>query len=299
MNPRVSRSSALASKATGFPIAKIAAKLADRLHARRDPQRHHQGNPGLLRAHAGLRRGQGAAVRLREVPRRRPHADHDDEVRRRGDVVGPQLHRGARQGDAVAGDQAHRILDGSGHRSHRRRAAGAAADADRRPALRHRTGAAAGRLGRAGGRGLRGRPVVRRADRRTGDAARRGQRAPRARRRPAAALQAQRAVGPPDRRAAAGIGRRGRRAVAAAAARHPSGLQDRRHLRRGVRGQDAVPLQQLRTRPRGRDRGGAADREAQGADPRLGAEPDRPGHRVRLQLRARRNDVVRRPVSRP
>src|SRR6202000_1526700 len=30
MNPRVSRSSALASKATGFPIAKIAAKLAVR-----------------------------------------------------------------------------------------------------------------------------------------------------------------------------------------------------------------------------------------------------------------------------
>ncbi len=28
MNPRVSRSSALASKATGYPIAKVAAKLA-------------------------------------------------------------------------------------------------------------------------------------------------------------------------------------------------------------------------------------------------------------------------------
>ena len=28
MNPRVSRSSALVSKATGFPIAKVAAKLA-------------------------------------------------------------------------------------------------------------------------------------------------------------------------------------------------------------------------------------------------------------------------------
>ena len=28
MNPRVSRASALASKATGFPIAKVAAKLA-------------------------------------------------------------------------------------------------------------------------------------------------------------------------------------------------------------------------------------------------------------------------------
>ena len=37
MNPRVSRSSALASKATGFPIAKIAAQARDRLPARRDP----------------------------------------------------------------------------------------------------------------------------------------------------------------------------------------------------------------------------------------------------------------------
>ena len=36
MNPRVSRSSALASKATGFPIAKIAAKLAVGYRARRD-----------------------------------------------------------------------------------------------------------------------------------------------------------------------------------------------------------------------------------------------------------------------
>ena len=33
MNPRVSRSSALASKATGFPIAKIAALVVGRLHA--------------------------------------------------------------------------------------------------------------------------------------------------------------------------------------------------------------------------------------------------------------------------
>ena len=32
MNPRVSRSSALASKATGFPIAKIATKLSPGLH---------------------------------------------------------------------------------------------------------------------------------------------------------------------------------------------------------------------------------------------------------------------------
>ena len=50
MNPRVSRSSALASKATGFPIAKIAAKLAigytlDEI--RNDITRE---TPGLLRA---------------------------------------------------------------------------------------------------------------------------------------------------------------------------------------------------------------------------------------------------------
>ena len=49
MNPRVSRSSALASKATGFPIAKIAAKLAG-LPARRAQERHHARNPRELRA---------------------------------------------------------------------------------------------------------------------------------------------------------------------------------------------------------------------------------------------------------
>ena len=44
MNPRVSRSSALASKATGFPIAKIAALLAVGLPAGRDHERHHRGD---------------------------------------------------------------------------------------------------------------------------------------------------------------------------------------------------------------------------------------------------------------
>jgi carbamoyl-phosphate synthase large subunit len=42
MNPRVSRSSALASKATGFPIAKIAAQLAVGLPLGRDRERHHR-----------------------------------------------------------------------------------------------------------------------------------------------------------------------------------------------------------------------------------------------------------------
>ena len=42
MNPRVSRSSALASKATGFPIAKIAAKLAVGYTLDELAQRHHR-----------------------------------------------------------------------------------------------------------------------------------------------------------------------------------------------------------------------------------------------------------------
>ena len=45
MNPRVSRSSALASKATGFPIAKIAAKLAVGYTLDELDERHHRSTP--------------------------------------------------------------------------------------------------------------------------------------------------------------------------------------------------------------------------------------------------------------
>jgi carbamoyl-phosphate synthase large subunit len=70
MNPRVSRSSALASKATGFPIAKVAAKLAIGLHAGRAAQRHHRRiDPGLVRAGDRLCGHQDSALHLREVPR--------------------------------------------------------------------------------------------------------------------------------------------------------------------------------------------------------------------------------------
>ena len=71
MNPRVSRSSALASKATGFPIAKIAARLAvgyalEEIDNDITPQ-----DAGVVRADDRLRRRQVAALRLREVPGRR------------------------------------------------------------------------------------------------------------------------------------------------------------------------------------------------------------------------------------
>ena len=106
MNPRVSRSSALASKATGFPIAKIAAKMAIGYTLDEVPNDITRETPASFEPTPGLRRRQGAAVRVREVPRRRPDADHHDEERRRGHVDRAQLHRGAAEGAAL--DRARR-----------------------------------------------------------------------------------------------------------------------------------------------------------------------------------------------
>ena len=61
MNPRVSRSSALASKATGLPHRQGGRQAGRRLHARRAAQRHHRRrDAGVLRAHHRLRGHQGA-----------------------------------------------------------------------------------------------------------------------------------------------------------------------------------------------------------------------------------------------
>ena len=104
MNPRVSRTSALASKATGFPIAKIAARLAIGYTLDEIRKRHHRPDPGLLRARPRLRGGQGAEVRVREVPRRRPHAHHPHEERGGGHGHRPELPRGPAEGPAFAGE---------------------------------------------------------------------------------------------------------------------------------------------------------------------------------------------------
>ena len=61
MNPRVSRSSALASKATGFPDRQDRRQARGRLPPRRDPQRHHAQDAGLVRADDRLRRRQDPA----------------------------------------------------------------------------------------------------------------------------------------------------------------------------------------------------------------------------------------------
>ena len=51
---------------------------------------------------ARLLRGEVPALGLREVPRGRPHADHADEVRGRGDGHRPHLQGGAAEGDPLA-----------------------------------------------------------------------------------------------------------------------------------------------------------------------------------------------------
>ena len=100
MNPRVSRSSALASKATGFPIAKIAARLAVGYALEEITNDITRATPAALRADDRLRRGEDAALRLREVPRRRRRALHPHEVGGRGDGDRAHLRPGLRQGDA-------------------------------------------------------------------------------------------------------------------------------------------------------------------------------------------------------
>ena len=73
-----------------------------RLHARRDPERPDEDDARELRADARLRRRQVPALRVREVPRRRPDARHADEVGRRGDGHRPHVLRGAPQGARLA-----------------------------------------------------------------------------------------------------------------------------------------------------------------------------------------------------
>ena len=236
MNPRVSRSSRAGVQGHRVPDRQDRRQAGHRLHPRRDPQRHHRRDPGRVRADAGLRRGQGAAVRLREVPRRRPRADHHHEERRRGDGARPLVPGGAGQGAALDGDRGR---PGSGpgptpttrlvHEPDvcaRRPTAGSTPSSGRcAPGPRSTEVAAASGID----------PwfvdqIARLVELRAEIARRAG-----AGRAAAAPGQAGRAVRPADRRAAPGARRRGRGAHAAPPARHPPGVQDRRHLRGRVR----------------------------------------------------------------
>ena len=75
---------------------------------------------------------------------------------------------------------------------------------------------------------------------------------------------------------------------------HKARIQASRQLRRRVRERHGLHVLDLRGRVRGRP-----DRPRQDHDPGRRPEPDRPGHRVRLLLRARVVRAARRPASRP
>ena len=214
MNPRVSRSSALASKATGFPIAKIAAKLAIGYTLDEIPNDITRKTPAAFEP--------ALDYVVVKIPRfafeKFPGAD--PELTTTMKSVGEAMSLGRNFAEALSKamrsmeTKARRVLDRPGPAGRRWTSTlGRAAGAARRPALHRRAGAAAGRDGRRGARG------VRRIDPwfldQIAGAGRRC--APRSLDAPvldagaAAPRQAGRPVRPAARRAAPGARRRGRR----------------------------------------------------------------------------------------
>ena len=127
-----------------------------RLPPGRDRQRHHRGHARVLRADDRLRRRQVAALRLREVPRDRSHADHAHEVGGRGDGDRAHLPAGVRQGAALARARQDAVPGGAP----RRAAAGESADAGGRPLRDGARAAGQGRERRVAQRAHADRPVV-------------------------------------------------------------------------------------------------------------------------------------------
>ena len=100
MNPRVSRSSALASKATGFPIAKIAAKLAVGYRLDEIANDITRQTPACFEPTIDYVVVKIPKWAFEKVPRGRHRAGHPDEVRGRGDGHRAHVQGSARQGDA-------------------------------------------------------------------------------------------------------------------------------------------------------------------------------------------------------
>ena len=259
MNPRVSRSSALASKATGFPIAKIAAKLAigytlDEL--KNDITRV---TPASFEPTIDYVVVKWPRFAFEKFPSANAGARPADEVGRRGDGDRPHVPRGARQGDPLARDRARRLrpADGRARRRPRRRSSA-------RSRSRRRIGCS------RSARGFQLGLTVERAHELTridpwflhhvrDDRARRDELVGKTgQRRSAPSCAATSGSGMSDRRIAALTGAT---EAEVRAARHAAGvrpgLQARRHLRRRVRVAHAVPVLDVRGRVRG-----AADRRS-------------------------------------
>jgi hypothetical protein len=121
MNPRVSRSSALASKATGFPIAKIAAKLAvgyllDEI--RNDITRE---TPASFEPTIDYVVTKIPRFAFEKFPQADPTLQHADEIRRRGHGHWPHLQGIAAKSVALAGNRPFRPGRRRQTLAHRRR----------------------------------------------------------------------------------------------------------------------------------------------------------------------------------
>ena len=169
MNPRVSRSSALASKATGFPIAKVAAKLAvgytlDEL----DNDITGGATPASFEPTIDYVVTKIPRFAFEKFPGADAGADHLDEIGRRGDGDRPHLPGIAAEGAARAGNRPHRPRrdrdrgprPGRRQERHPRRAR----HADARTAPQGGAGDAARLQRRGDPRRLQDRPLVPRAD---------------------------------------------------------------------------------------------------------------------------------------
>ena len=281
MNPRLSRSSALASKATGFPIAKFAAKLAVGWALEEIPNDITKQTPACFEPTIDY-----CVVKIpRFAFEKFPGVDATlttqmqsvGEVLALGRTFKEALQKGLRRaGDRCRGFFVAPCRQRGGGVGGRRAEA-----PQRRAAVLHAAGPGARHERGRGRRAHPHRPLVRGqhgADPGSGRRAQAGAGAVRgAGRERAAAGQARRLLRP-----AVGRAYRLRRAHAARPAGGAGGashLQAGGHLRGGVRG--LHPLLLLHLRDGGRGDGGAG---AQGDDRRRRPQPHRPGHRVRLLL---------------
>ena len=265
MNPRVSRSSALASKATGFPIAKIAARLAVGYTLDEIPNDITEVTPASFEPtldYVVTKIPRWAFEKFQDVSGVLGTSMQSvGEVMAIGRTFCESLQKGLRSGEQGRPGPQRRPGRGRPRPPRRRRAAGRGGGPHRRA---HLPDGGAAAPGRDGGRPVGGHwrgPLVPRPDRphhrgapgagggRTGGHDQ-GRMAP---------GQAPRVLRRPDR-LSVGHGRR-RCAGAPGAGRGSAHVQDGGHLRGRVRGVHAVPLLHLRGRRRDPAGVGAPDRD--------------------------------------
>ena len=296
MNPRVSRSSALASKATGFPIAKIAAKLAVGYTLDEIPNDITRETPACFEPTIDYVVVKMPRFAFEKFPRRRRDARPADEVGRRGDGDRPHLPGVARQGAPLAGDRPLRASTSSRAADARRARSARSRDAGARSAVaaRPRRCAPACRIERGATRSPRSIPgsCATCAQMVDEDEAARARRR-RAARRPGDAARGASALGMSDRRLDEAGRRRRRRTSAQARIAHGVRPVYKRVDTCAAEFEAHTPYLYSTYETGSRRRAAAecearADRQEEDRHPRRRPQPHRPGHRVRLLLRPRR-----------